>query len=788
MPNNIVPFMRAQTIDFFAYGLRPNATLHVYFSDTLVDQYIKPMSSATAASGNLGDTLTSDSTGKVYGKFYVPAGVFLTGNKILAIQDGLGTDYTSKAELVFSSYINSSKSSSTSYSGRDITPITNTSTDETSDPFSQTLYVSPELCKGKDGIFTSKLNLYFAEKDDSAGLAVEIRSVVNITPTRTAFVSSKRHLNSSEINVDSTGQTATTFTFSSPVYLKAGSYYSISILPDGGSTNYSIWSGESGSIDISTNQPYAESWGKGNLFLPTNSSNWTPISNETIKFDLFIDTFASSGSVVLTNDDYEYLNISNTSAASFIVGERVAQVSANNLSGTISVSSNSNILTGTNTTFTSTFSNGQYITVFNSNTDIDVLQIVNIGNNTTLTVDSIPMFTNTASNYQFVPTGVVSFNDRYSSKLHLEQSTASNGSFIFTSNTMIVGADSQASAKVASVFDLNVNRFSSILDHSLLNETDVTFTGSILKQDYSGYVTREFDLDSPNDILESPVIVASKSNELLYNSGNKSLSLTLSFTGTSQATPEFKIGKSGLAVFGYNINNDLTGENTRTGNASAKWVSPISTLNVDAEDAKVYVSAWRPVGTDISVYVKLLNSTDPSNFVDNQWTKLEISSNTASSFSDPQNTTSYVELEYNIPISPPVSNTAAGIVTISTNSANIVGTNTSFTSSFSNGQIVRINTGLNTFDIARINTVSNNTLMNLTSNAFSNSSTATVSSLTTPFTAFKNQNNSGIVRYFTETGGTYDGYKVFAIKTVLTANTTNIVPIIDNVRGIALSV
>ncbi|AGS81092.1 hypothetical protein [Caulobacter phage Cr30] len=787
MVDSIVPFMRGQKIDFFAYGLRPNANMHVYFSGTLVDEYIKPKSDANSISGRRGDQLVSNSRGEIYGRFFVPPSTFLTGTKILAIQDGLGDDYTSRAELIYTSYKDTSTTSSTSYSGRDLTPIANSDNTSQTDPFSQTFYVSPEMCKGKDGIYITKFETFFSDKDANLGLAVEIRTVTNSTPTRTSYLSSKCHKTSAEINTSTDGQTSTIFSFAAPLYVKAGSYYSISIIPDSGSVNYSIWAAESSGVDVSTLKPYSDSWGKGNLFLPTNSSNWTPIPGETIKFNLYTATFASSGSVTLTNKDYEYLTLANTTTTEFIVGEKVAQLSANNSNGTISLSSNSNILVGTNTTFTTSFSNGDFITLINSNTDIDVLKINSIANNTQLTVQDLPMFSNTVAVYQKVPSGTVAFKDVLSKKLHLEDSTASNTSFYFVSNTTIVGADSGATAKIVSVDNQTVNRFSSVIDHTLLNETDVVFTGSILKSDFSGYITKEFDLDSANDILEAPVVVASKSNELLYNSGNKSLTMTLNFvSANSVATPEFKILNSGLAIYGYTINNDETNENLKSGNALAKWPSPVSTLNTDAEDLKVYVQAWRPVGTDISVYAKVLNSADTTAINDAQWTKLNISSN--AQYSDLQNMTNYVTLEYSVPTSPPTGNTAPGVVTIASNTANVVGVNTTFQTSFSNGQIVKLSTGLNTFDIVRINTITSNTSMTLTSNAFSNSSTATIAPLSTPYTAFKNNNNSGVIRYFTANSGYYDTFKTFALKIVLTANTTNIVPIVDSVQGIALSV
>ena len=69
------------------------------------------------------------------------------------------------------------------------------------------------------------------------------------------------------------------------------------------------------------------------------------------------------------------------------------------------------------------------------------------------------------------------------------------------------------------------------------------------------------------------------------------------------------------------INNTTTNEYGASGSADAKYISRTVTLadGLDAEDLKIFVNAWKPAGTDVKVFAKVLNQADGTSFTDANW-------------------------------------------------------------------------------------------------------------------------------------------------------------------------
>jgi hypothetical protein len=76
----------------------------------------------------------------------------------------------------------------------------------------------------------------------------------------------------------------------------------------------------------------------------------------------------------------------------------------------------------------------------------------------------------------------------------------------------------------------------------------------------------------------------------------------------------------------YLVNNSYANEHTNYGNAISKGIEVKVNLqeNNFAEDIRVYSTVYRPYGTDIKMYARIHNSTDPEAFDDKDWTLLEL--------------------------------------------------------------------------------------------------------------------------------------------------------------------
>lgn len=156
------------------------------------------------------------------------------------------------------------------------------------DPLAQTFLVQQD-----GGAFITSVDLFFASRDEKVPVRVEIREVVNGYPGSTILPFSVVEKKGGSVNVDATkGSLATTFTFTSPVYLQNGVEYALVVLSD--SNNYKLWISQTDTIDVETNvrissQPY-----NGVLFKSQNASTWTADQTQDMKFVIRRAEFSSS--------------------------------------------------------------------------------------------------------------------------------------------------------------------------------------------------------------------------------------------------------------------------------------------------------------------------------------------------------------------------------------------------------------------------------------------------------------------------------------------------------------
>lgn len=148
-----------------------------------------------------------------------------------------------------------------------------------------------------DTILT-KVGLYFAAKDSSKSVVVQIRDVVNGYPGPTAYA--EMILDPADIVASSNGASETVVEFNQPVYCLKDTPYCVTILSD--SNNYQMWIGTLSKKDISTgitvsSQPYVA----GVLFSSSNASTWTAHQESDLKFKLYRAKYTGTKGVILFN-------------------------------------------------------------------------------------------------------------------------------------------------------------------------------------------------------------------------------------------------------------------------------------------------------------------------------------------------------------------------------------------------------------------------------------------------------------------------------------------------------
>jgi hypothetical protein len=176
------------------------------------------------------------------------------------------------------------------------------------DPLAQTF-----LIEQRGGAFLTKVDVFFATKDSSIPVTLEIREVVNGYPGKRVLPFSKVTLKSEQVRLSSTTvnldgvatnsyDTATTFTFPSPVYVQENTEYAIVLASD--SNNYKVWISQVGEQMPGTARTISEQPYLGSLFKSQNASTWTADQTQDLKFNLYRAKFDTSviGNVEYVND------------------------------------------------------------------------------------------------------------------------------------------------------------------------------------------------------------------------------------------------------------------------------------------------------------------------------------------------------------------------------------------------------------------------------------------------------------------------------------------------------
>ena len=174
------------------------------------------------------------------------------------------------------------------------------------DPLAQTF-----LIEQKGGCFLSKVDVFFASKDTAVPVTLEIREVVNGYPGKRVLPFSRVTLKPEYVNISentvlldgvdvNSYDTATTFTFPSPVYVQENTEYAIVLASD--SNNYKVWISQVGEQMPGTARTISEQPYLGSLFKSQNASTWTADQTQDLKFTIYRCQFETG---VDSNIEYE---------------------------------------------------------------------------------------------------------------------------------------------------------------------------------------------------------------------------------------------------------------------------------------------------------------------------------------------------------------------------------------------------------------------------------------------------------------------------------------------------
>jgi hypothetical protein len=470
------------------------------------------------------------------------------------------------------------------------------------DPLAQTFMVS-----SKGGAFLSKVDIFFAAKDPSVPVRMEVREVVNGYPGKRILPFSVVTLNPSKVNLASTTvsvdgvswpnfNTPTTFEFPSPVYVQDGTEYCIVLLSD--SNLYKVWISNMGdripgSTRTISEQPYA-----GVLFKSQNASTWTADQNQDLKFTLYRAKFNTSvvGNVQFVNDLLPLQTLDTdpfeTTAGSNKVrvwhsnhgmpsGSKVeytdlleTNITGTSGTGTISVSANSSTVIGTGTKFIEELgelTTGAGTTLY-TEAGVKIGNISQVLNDTTLQL-TLPRTTALSAGTKFKI--VNAFNGVPAEQIYTTHtiSDVDLDSYVLTvtSNARYNGYSGGGSIRSTRNIAYDTIQpqiqFQSFSD-TILNTTIKTTSGKSVDGSETAYVLdNSFAgcLANQNNNFYAPKLVSSKLNETQFINGNKSLTISCDIASSNDAlSPIIDTHRLSAALVSNKVNNPIE-ETTNVG-------------------------------------------------------------------------------------------------------------------------------------------------------------------------------------------------------------------------------
>ena len=383
-----------------------------------------------------------------------------------------------------------------------------------------------------------------------------------------------------------TANSATKFTFPSPVLLLGGVEYAFVVQSK--SSNYKLWVSNLGEYDVTTpsfritKQPFA-----GVLFESANQSTWTPDQTRDIKFKIRRASFVSAGSVVLNEATVPARNLEND-ALYFTAS-----------SGTVRVyHPNHGMFVGSNVTLSGIAPT--------SSTNVNGIPVASL--NTTLSVVSVEI-----DSYTVVATsGTANATGR------------AGGSAIYATENRAIDVLHPIIGDVVTPYASSVWSTKLTSGRSLAGTEAPYIIGDYVP----AKVNDDMLMTNPQTILSAAEIPQ------LSDSGAKSFYLKSALATTlTNVSPIIDLDRTSLITVsnridnplgssssGYNqVENYLDETNAIGGSSLAKYVTKQISLANPSTGLTIYLGVNRPAAASVAVYYKVLRTGHDEEFNSIGW-------------------------------------------------------------------------------------------------------------------------------------------------------------------------
>lgn len=276
--DNIIPFARQIQVNIKGKGFPVNTDNLVGSIDgtTVVLTAVDP-----SLAGTNPGTVKANYLGEVDCNFTIPANT-RTGSRVIKLSNNAaGASMNFWIEGIDKTVID------TTFYKRVVTTW--------SDPLAQSFMLSEDR-------YVTSIDLFFAQKDPTLGLSVQIRTMENGLPSN--VILSEVNLSPSQIAISNDASVPTTINFPHPVLCEADQSYCI-VIPTA-SSQYTAYMAQLNQLNIATgNAVNMQPYGPGVLFSSSNAITWTAHQDSDLKFILRSAVFETTSTVTFNVVDDE---------------------------------------------------------------------------------------------------------------------------------------------------------------------------------------------------------------------------------------------------------------------------------------------------------------------------------------------------------------------------------------------------------------------------------------------------------------------------------------------------
>ena len=333
--------------------------------------------------------------------------------------------------------------------------------------YAQTFFVDKAKVKGSPQVNISKVHLYFRKKPKSGGgndanksglvnPGVDV-SIVPVkqdgTPNLSKVIESAR-LEYGQIVTSGDAKSESVFVFEKTVYLDTDKMYALYIQFDG-QEDFTLWTNKKGDTFVGTDKvsPGENDKLVGNLYKTkdrltadfdpdqvggvgsnqgvNDKASWVAMKNEDLTFEVFCARYAAgdkNNNIKTMDDEFILFDTKHSKVDDRAhAGEKIFQLgpyaSNNGIAHTVKVERGNSTITSATANFEAIFvgSGDKYLILVSENQDVDHPSgdnnIYNVGkikdiDGSTIVINKLPTFTNSAAKFIVSPVGFVDFIDR----------------------------------------------------------------------------------------------------------------------------------------------------------------------------------------------------------------------------------------------------------------------------------------------------------------------------------------------------------------------------------------